>query len=131
MPTTVYTAQQAYASSLIAGTAIGQSGNMTVAFNCTAGWLADVPVVGVQPNTANISAGWEVHAYRSTDGGNTYATVPTVSRSIARSPNTSDRVTLTLDRGQWLVRIISGGNVAATFSFSIGTQEILTAYVGN
>ena len=126
MATVVSTPQVAYRSSLIGGTAMGQSANLTIATS-VAGWELRVPFVGAQPNTANISAGWELYAYRSDDGGATYETVASVGMSISRNPNVKDQKAIKLDTGVWLLRIISGGNVAATFSFSIGTQDEITA----
>lgn len=128
MATVVSTPQLAYRSAPISGTAMGQSSNLTIATS-VGGWEARIPFVGVQPNTGNISAGWELYAYRSTDGGNTFETIASAGMSIARNPNTSDRKTLRLDTGYWLLRVISGGNVAATFSFSVGTIEDVTAII--
>lgn len=128
MATVVSTPQFAYGAALISGTAIAASSNATVSFY-VGGFEARVPFVGVQPNTANISAGWEMYAYRSTDGGNTYETVATVAMTIARNPNITDRKTIVLEAGQWLLRLVSGGNVAATYSFSIGTVEMITAII--
>ncbi len=128
MATVVSTPQLAYRAAPVGGTAMGQSANLTIATS-VGGWEGRIPFVGVQPNTANISAGWEFYAYRSADGGNSYETVASVGFSIARNPNISDRKTVRLDTGYWLLRVISGGNVAATFSFSIGTIEDVTAIV--
>jgi hypothetical protein len=127
---TVSTPVHAFLAAPMAGTAMGQSANLSLRLS-VAGFEAVVPIVGVQPNTANISAGWEVYAYRSTDEGATYETVASAGMSIARNPNTSDRTTLRLDTGHWVIRVVSGGNVAATFSFSVGTVDVLTAIANN
>ena len=118
--------QLVYISTLVPATALPQSATLTVGFS-HAGFEAVVEFQGGQPNTTNISAGWEAYAYASTDGGATYETVATTSFAIVRSPNTVDRKTMRLPPGQWLLRIISGGNVAMTYSFIIGTQLIVTA----
>ena len=128
MATVVSTPVLAYKAALIGGTAMGQSANLTIAMS-VAGWEDRIPFVGAQPNTANISAGWEFYAYRSTDAGANYETAATISMSIARNPNINERKVAILDTGYWLLRIISGGNVASTFSFSIGTVEEITAVI--
>ena len=126
MATVVSTPQLAYRAAPIGGTAMGQSANLSIATS-TGAWEMRIPFIGVQPNTANISAGWEIYVYRSTDGGATFETIPTAGMSIARNPNVSERKTLRLDTGYWALRVISGGNVAATFSFRVGTIEEITA----
>lgn len=127
---TVSTPVHAYVASPVPTTAMGQSSNLTVALS-VAGFEAWVPIQGHQPNTANISAGLEIYAYRSTDGGSTYETVASVSTSIARNPNATDQKSIRLESGYWLLRIISGGNVAATFSCAVNTFDVLTAIVNN
>jgi hypothetical protein len=115
----------AYLSSIITGTAIGRSAQLTVplSFNGFEGW---VPFHGIQPNTSSLSAGWEAYGYRSTDGGNSYETVASASFVITLGQSANDRKDMRLESGYWLLKIISGGNTAVTFSFDIGTVDVIT-----
>lgn len=128
MATVVTTPQHAFGASLISGTAVAASSNTSVSFY-VGGFEAQVPILVQQPNTANISAGWEVYAYRSTDGGATYETVASVSFSVARNPNIKESKILRLESGQWALRVVTGGNVAATWSIMVGTQDIITSLI--
>jgi hypothetical protein len=123
---TISTPVRAYLASPVGGTAMGQSASLTVDISVS-GYEANVPFLGIQPNTTSLSAGWECYAYRSADAGATYETVASVPMSFARSPNTLDRKPLRVEGGYWLLRIQSGGGVASTFSFQIGTIEHITA----
>jgi hypothetical protein len=87
---TISTPVRAYLASPVGGTAMGQSASLTVAISVS-GYEANVPFLGIQPNTTSLSAGWECYAYRSADAGATYETVASVPMSFARSPNTLDR----------------------------------------
>ena len=133
MATVVSNPMLAYAASLISGTAMAQSSNLTVALNLNTAWQINIPFFGIQPNTTGISAGWEVYAYRSSDGAGSYTTVAVASMSIARATAASqkDQLSMRLETGQYLLRIISGGNgTAGTWSFAVTTQDIITA-IGN
>lgn len=128
MATVVSTPVLAYVVAPIGGSAMGQSVNATIPITVP-GWEARVPFRADQGNTANISAGPEFYAYRSTDGGATYETIASVGISITRNPNGTDRKALTLSTGYWLLRVITGGNGGSfgTTSFQIGTIENITA----
>jgi hypothetical protein len=116
----------AYLTSLISGTAMARSSNLTVplSINGFEGW---VPFHGIQPTTSSLSAGWEAYGYRSTDGGNTYETVASASFAITLGSAANDRKDMRLESGYWLLLIRSGGNTAVTFSFDIGTVDLITA----
>lgn len=126
---TVSTPVLAYmAAPLASGTAAGQSAGFTIAITVP-GWEAVIEFQGLQPNTSAISAGPEIDAHRSADAGLTYETVPSIVRSIARTQAGSDRITIALPTGWWMLRGISGGagGTYGTSSFWINTIQHVTA----
>jgi len=124
---TVSVPQHAFFSQLLgAGTVLPKSSDMSFTLSFV-GFECNFYVEGVQPNTANISAGWEVNVYRSTDNGSNYETVPSYSRVITRNPNVKDRASITVPAGQWAIRITSAGSAATTWSFYAGTADIITS----
>ena len=130
MATVVSNPVMAFAASLITGTGMAQSSNLTVAFNLTQAWEGRIPFIGIQPNTTGISAGWEVYAFRSSDGGASYTTIAIASQTITKGTVASqkDIFSLRLETGQYLLLIRSGGNgTAGTWSFAIATQDVITA----
>jgi hypothetical protein len=118
--------QIVYIPTLLPGTAIGQSAYITVGVT-VAGFELHFVAFGVQPNTANLSSGWSVSCYRSSDGGTTYETIPSVSMSIARAVNTKSGKLVKLEAGWWQIVLLSGYEVASTWSFNIGTMELISA----
>lgn len=116
----------AYLSTLLSGTAMGQSANLSVIV-AISGFDGFFNINVNQPNTANISAGPEVYAYRGTGQGASYATIAGPSASVIRSPNGKDNIPIRLESGNWVFRIISGGGSAGTWSFSIGTWDMVSA----
>jgi hypothetical protein len=118
--------QIVYIPTLLPGTAIGQSAYMTVGVTVN-GFELHVSPQGVQPNTANLSSGWSVSCYRSSDGGTTYETIASVSMSISRNVNKKDQKLIKLEEGWWQIVLLSGYNVASTWSFMIGTMELISA----
>lgn len=118
--------QTVYLSTLLAGTVLPKSSDMTVLVSVD-GWEGNFRVEGVQPNTANVSAGWEVNVYRSVDNGTSYETTPSYGFSIARNPNVKESRAITLPQpGVYAIRITSAGSAAATWSFTIPTWNVVT-----
>jgi|SRR6185436_1869185 len=110
---------------LLSGTVLPKSADLTIPVSFL-GFEINFEVKGLQPNTTANSAGWEANVYRSTDGGGTYETVPSYSRVIARNPAATDQVSITIPGGQWLLRLTSAGSCTTTWSFLVGTADILT-----
>jgi hypothetical protein len=71
------TPQHVFLPTILGVTAVGQSAWISIPFSVN-GFEAAVGFQGHQPNTANISAGWECYLHRSPDNGVTYPTVPTI-----------------------------------------------------
>lgn len=84
-----------------------------------------VPFYCVQ---ATVTAGPEIHFYRSTDGGANFATIAEPAIAISRAPNTTHRRVVTLDGGIYAIRMVAGGPSSATLG--IETIEVVTAYIG-
>ena len=122
----VTTPVHAYISNLIPGTCMGRSANATAACS-VGGFEAYLPIHMIQPGTASNAAGWECYAYASTDGGANYETIASVSFSVTVGNATNDRRRLTLGPGVWLIRLITGGSCASTYSFDVGTMDVITA----
>lgn len=114
---------QAFSPQLIAAQGLAGSSSLTATLNLTAGWEVYVPFRGVQ--NANVTAGPEIRAYRSFDGGTTYETSPSAAFAIARNSGVDSTITLRLDTGQWALQIVSGGPNTATVA--ILTQVSITA----
>ena len=128
MATVVSTPQLSYRAAPISGSAFGASANATFLLTVL-GWESHLALIESQPNTTGYSAGVEFHAYRADDVGANFETIPSVSVVFPLKTNTTDRKVMTVPTGIWLMRIISGGNVAVTFSFAVGTIEDVTAVI--
>ena len=125
---TVSNPVMAFKATIQAGRAMTQSGNDYYSLNLTQELEIFIPLHFLQPNTTGISAGPELHAYRSHDGGVAYDTIPWAVMSIARAANANDKGTLRLETGQYLLRVIpGGGNNSIFWSYDILSQELITA----
>jgi hypothetical protein len=123
---TVATPVETWAASLQgAGVGIGQSAFYTVTINITQAWEQRTPFKVFFPT--NVSAGPQINAYRSTDGGSTFDTVPLAPMGLSRQSGGSARVTLRLETGMYAVSVLSGGGSAATWTVQVPTSEIVTA----
>ncbi len=116
---------QAFVAQLQNGTAVAGSGSLTVSFQITAGFQAFIPIKVVTP--ANISAGPEVHVYRSVDGGANWETESTVVDVFRRASNSTMMHVSIIETGQYLIRVLAGGPNTATVY--VDTAMVITAYV--
>ena len=123
MATVVATPVVAYAAAVLSGTGVAASTNLTVTINVTAGWEVQVPVRAVQ--AANVSAGPEIYAFRSYDGGTNYENVASTGFSVLRTSSGDSTKTLYLPTGQWAIQLLSGGPNTATFA--VNTLFVITA----
>jgi hypothetical protein len=121
----VSTPVETWASTLTVGVAISQSTSYTFTINITQAWEIRIPVQVFFPT--NVSAGPQVNAYRSTDGGVSFDTVPLQPLGLPRQSGGNARVTLRLETGQYAVQVLSGGGSAATWTIVVMTQELITA----
>jgi hypothetical protein len=125
---------QAFVTSFSVKTGAQQSGNLTFSFAMTAGFEAWIPVRILYPATTGISAGAEVSIYRSTDGGNSYETVPNYTLSSffpkPTAASQTDRRDVQVYPGQYLVSVqVGGGSAAGTWSVEFATTVwVITAY---
>lgn len=116
---------ETWAATLQGGVGIGQSQSYTFTVNITQAWEIRIPVQVFFPT--NVSQGPQINAYRSTDGGTTFDTVPLQPLGLPRQSGTSNRISLRLETGQYAVQVLSGGGSAATWTISVNTQELVTA----
>jgi len=105
------------------------NGDVTFSFCMTAGFEAWLPI-SVATSMA-ISAVGEVVTYRSTDGGASWPTSGS-TREILGSIAAGAAVAITKvvripKPGMYLVRVHAMDGTASTQTFTLGTQEILTA----
>lgn len=119
----------AWIATLQAGTAVAQSGSITVTFHMTQGFEAHIPFVVTIPNTTGLSAGAQAILYESTDGGVTFETQGTVIAAFPTTPiNTVAIKVGKLTTGQYVLRLMVGGGTATTFSAQVLTGMVITAY---
>ena len=116
---------ETWAATLVSGVGIGQSQSYTFTVNITQAWEVRIPVQVFFPT--NVSQGPQINAYRSTDGGVTFDTVPLQPLGLPRQSGTSNRISLRLETGQYAVQVLSGGGSAATWTIQVNTQELITA----
>lgn len=121
----VSTPVETWAATIQAGIGIGNSGAFTFTINITQAWEIRVPVQIFFPT--NVSAGPQVNAYRSVDGGVTFDTVPLQPMGLPRQSGGNARCTLRLETGQYAVQVLIGGGSTATWTVVVGTQELITA----
>lgn len=121
----VATPVETWAATIQAGVGIGQSASFTFTVNITQAWEIRIPINILFPT--NVSAGPQINAYRSTDGGVTFDTVPLQPLGFPRQSGGNERVTLRLETGQYAVQVLSGGGSSATWTVQVNTQEIITA----
>jgi hypothetical protein len=121
----VATPVETWAATIQAGIGIGQSASFTFTVNITQAWQIKIPVL--IPFPTNVSAGPQIFAYRSMDGGNTFDTVPLQPMGLPRQSGGSAQVSLPLDTGMYAVQVLSGGGSSATWTVQVNTQEITTA----
>jgi hypothetical protein len=117
-----------WAATIQAGVAIGQSGSFTFTVNLTQAWQYKIPIQIFFPT--NVSAGPQINVYRSTDGGVSYDSVPLQPLGLPRQSGTSQRISLKLETGQYVVQVLVGGGPgtgAQTWSVNVNTQELITA----
>src|SRR6476646_7694221 len=116
---------ETWAATLTAGVAINQSSSFTFTVNITQAWEIRIPVEVFFPT--NVSAGPQINAYRSTDGGVTFDTVPLQPLGFPRQSGGSERLSLRLETGQYAIQVLAGGGSTATWTIRVLTQEIITA----
>lgn len=121
----VATPVEAWAATLTGGTAIGNSSNYTFTVNITQAWEIRIPVNVLFPT--NVSAGPQINAYRSTDGGSTFDTIPLNPLGLPRQSGGNARISLRLETGQYAVQVLAGGGSTATWTVQVNTQELVTA----
>jgi hypothetical protein len=121
----VATPVETWAATIQAGIGIGQSSSFTFTVNITQAWEIRIPIEVRFPT--NVSAGPQINAYRSTDGGVTFDTIPLQPLGLPRQSGTFARVTLRLETGQYAVQVLSGGGSAATWTVRVLTNELVTA----
>lgn len=115
---------ETWAATVQDGVGIGQSSSFTFTVNITQAWEVRIPVEVRFPT--NVSAGPQINAYRSTDGGVTFDTVPLQPLGLPRQSGGSQRTTLRLETGQYAVQVLSGGGSAATWTVRVLTSELIT-----
>lgn len=115
----------------VGGRGVAQSQFATFSFVNTGGFEAYVPIEVLNPGTTSISAGAEVTIYRSTDGGTNYETDGTVGVVFSKPTAASQRQrnAVILGIGQFLIAVQVGGGSAATWSASLGTAEVVSAFI--
>jgi hypothetical protein len=116
---------ETWLATISAGKGIGQSASYTFTVNLTQAWEGRFPINVLFPT--NVSAGPQINAYRSTDGGVTFDTVPLQPLGLPRQSGGSARTSLRLETGQYAVQVLSGGGSAATWTVQVLTAEIVTA----
>lgn len=116
---------ETWAATITSGVGIGNSSSFTFTVNITQAWEVRIPVQVFFPT--NVSAGPQINAFRSTDGGVTFDTVPLQPLGLPRQSGTSNRITLRLETGQYAVQVFSGGGSTATWTIVVNTSELITA----
>ncbi|HSZ58557.1 MAG TPA: hypothetical protein VK797_23015 [Tepidisphaeraceae bacterium] len=124
---TVATPVETWTATIQAGIGIGQSSSFTFTVNITQAWQIKIPIIVQFPT--NVSAGPQVFAYRSTDGGNTFDTQPLQPLGLPRQSGGLQQVSLRLETGQYAVQVLSGGGSVATWTVQVQTQEVTTAII--
>ncbi len=121
---------QVFVGTYVGGGGTSGSTFLTFSFANTGGFDAYVPVIITSPGTTSISAGAEVTAYRTTDGGTTWETVGTVG-VVFPKPTIAAQVQrrdLYLTTGQYLISVMVGGGNSTTWTAQIGTAWVISAY---
>ena len=126
MAATVFTPIITWIAALLAGTANGPSGNITVTLNITGAWEVQVPIK-VQFGS-QVSNDPLVQVFPSSDGGASYDSQPMAGFAIANNASGFNQGSVRIPTGQYAIRIqTSGGNTVTVF---VQTAQVLTGLIG-
>jgi len=121
---------QAFVTTYNASLAGGVSAELTFSFAITQEFEAFIPIeVHV---SANLSYGAEVRWFQSGDGGASWETVGaigTVFDILGGAAEHTKRQGFKLPTGQYLIQVITGGGTDATYTVSLQTAWVISAYV--
>jgi hypothetical protein len=118
---------ETWTATIQAGVGIGQSSSFTFTVNITQAWQIKIPIIVRFPT--NVSAGPQIFAYRSMDGGVSFDTQPLQPLGILRQSGGNQQVSLRLETGQYAIQVLSGGGSVATWTVQVNTQEVTTAII--